>query len=80
MVVEETLDVAHTMAEADEVVDAVVAVGAVGDNQPRQNWPPDSHMITLTDGTQIEFHSSFSFPPRHAYMEMKPQDKKTLGR
>jgi len=34
----------------------------------------DSRMITLTDGTQIEYHASFSFP-RHVFMKMKQEDK-----
>jgi hypothetical protein len=36
-------------------------------------------MITLTDGSQIEYHTSFSFP-RHVYMKFKPEDKETLRR
>ena len=39
----------------------------------------DSRMITLTDGSQIEYHASFSFP-RHVYMKFKPEDKETLRR
>jgi hypothetical protein len=36
-------------------------------------------MITLTDGTQIEYHASFNFP-RHIYMKMKQEDKDALKR
>ena len=36
-------------------------------------------MITLTDGTQIEYHASFNFP-RHVYLKMKQEDKDTLKR
>ena len=36
-------------------------------------------MITLTDGSQIEYHASFSFP-RHIHMKFKPEDKETLRR
>ncbi|KAI2502911.1 hypothetical protein MHU86_11580 [Fragilaria crotonensis] len=39
----------------------------------------DSRMITLTDGTQIEYHASFNFP-RHTYLKMKQEDKDTLKR
>ncbi|KAI2502013.1 Reverse transcriptase (RNA-dependent DNA polymerase) [Fragilaria crotonensis] len=39
----------------------------------------DSRMITLTDGTQIEYHASFNFP-RHVYMKMKQEDRDTLKR
>jgi hypothetical protein len=34
----------------------------------------DSRMITLTDGTQIEYHASFNFP-RHIYLKMKQEDQ-----
>jgi uncharacterized protein YlxW (UPF0749 family) len=36
-------------------------------------------MITLTDGSQIEYHASFNFP-RHVYLKMKQEDKDTLKR
>jgi hypothetical protein len=36
-------------------------------------------MITLTDGTQIEYHASFNFP-RHVYLKMKQEDRDTLKR
>ena len=39
----------------------------------------DSKMITLTDGTQIEYHASFNFP-RHVYLKMKQEDRDTLKR
>jgi hypothetical protein len=39
----------------------------------------DSRMITLTDGTQIEYHASFNFP-RHTYLKMKQEDRDTLKR
>ncbi|KAI2507357.1 hypothetical protein MHU86_7077 [Fragilaria crotonensis] len=39
----------------------------------------DSRMITLTDGTQIEYHASFNFPG-HVYMKMKQEDRDTLKR
>ena len=44
----------------------------------RQNRT-DSRMITLTDGTQIEYHASFNFP-RHTYLKMKQEDRDTLKR
>jgi hypothetical protein len=40
---------------------------------PRQTRT-DSRMITLTDGTQVEYHSSFNFP-RHVYLKMKQEDR-----
>ncbi|KAI2500086.1 Reverse transcriptase (RNA-dependent DNA polymerase) [Fragilaria crotonensis] len=46
--------------------------------QPRQTRS-DSRFITLTDGTQIEYHASFSFP-RHVYMKFKQEDKDMLRR
>ena len=46
--------------------------------QPRQSRT-DSRIITLTNGSQIEFHASFSFP-RHVYIKFKPEDKETLRR
>ena len=36
-------------------------------------------MITLTDGSQIEYHAPFSFP-RHVYLKFKNEDKETLRR
>ena len=39
----------------------------------------DSRMITLTDGTQIEYHASFNFP-RHIYLKMRQEDRDTLKR
>ena len=39
----------------------------------------DSRMITLTDGTQIEYHASFNFP-RNVYLKMKQEDRDTLKR
>ena len=39
----------------------------------------DSRMITLTDGSQIEYHASFNFP-RHTYLKMKQEDRETLKR
>jgi hypothetical protein len=36
-------------------------------------------MITLTDGSQIEYHASFNFP-RHVYMKMKQEDRDILKR
>jgi hypothetical protein len=39
----------------------------------------DSRSITLTDGSQVEYHASFSFP-RHVYLKFKPEDKETLCR
>ena len=39
----------------------------------------DSRMITLTDGSQIEYHASFNFP-RHVYLKMKQEDRDTLKR
>jgi hypothetical protein len=36
-------------------------------------------MITLTDGTQIEYHASFNFP-RHMYLKMKQEYRDTLKR
>jgi polyhydroxyalkanoate synthesis regulator phasin len=39
----------------------------------------DSRMITLTDGSQIKYHASFTFP-RHIYLKMKQEDRETLKR
>ena len=39
----------------------------------------DSRIITLTDGFQVEYHPSFSFPC-HIFMKFKPEDKETLRR
>jgi hypothetical protein len=39
----------------------------------------DSRIITLTDGTQIEYHPSFNFP-RHVFMKMRQEDRDTLRR
>ena len=39
----------------------------------------DSRMITLTDGTQVEYHASFNFP-RHVYLKMKQEDRDMLKR
>jgi hypothetical protein len=36
-------------------------------------------MITLTDGSQIEYHALFNFP-RHTYLKMKQEDRDTLKR
>jgi hypothetical protein len=36
-------------------------------------------MITLTDGSQVEYHASFNFP-RHTYLKMKQEDRDTLKR
>ena len=44
--------------------------------QPRQSRT-DCRIITLTDGTQVEYHASFTFP-RHVYMKFKLEDKETL--
>ena len=52
--------------------------GAGRNGRPRQTRS-DSRVITLTDGSQIEYHASFSFP-RHVYMKFKPEDKETLRR
>jgi hypothetical protein len=45
-------------------------------NQRTRN---DSRIITLTDGSQVEYHASFSFL-RHVYLKFKPDDKETLCR
>ncbi len=50
--------------------------GRGGRGQPRQTRT-DSRMITLTDGSQIEYHASFSFP-RHVFLKMKQEDKDML--
>lgn len=39
----------------------------------------DSQMITSTDGSQIEYHTSFTFP-RLLFLKMKQGDKDTLRR
>jgi hypothetical protein len=39
----------------------------------------DSRMISLTDGTQVEYHASFNFP-RHVYLKMKQEDREVLKR
>lgn len=44
-----------------------------------QRTRSDSRMITLTDGSQIEYQASFSFP-RHVYQKFKPEDKEKLRR
>ena len=44
-----------------------------------QQTRTDSRMITLTDGSQIEYHASFNFP-RHTYLKMKQEDRDTLKR
>jgi hypothetical protein len=65
--------------------DAVASVGGGrgGRNKGRGALPrqtrTDSRMITLTDGSQIEYHASFNFP-RHVYLKMKQEDKDTLKR
>jgi hypothetical protein len=43
--------------------------GRGGRGTPRQTRTADSRTITLTDGTQIEYHASFNFP-RHIFMKM----------
>ena len=50
-----------------------------GGNRGTSRSRTDSKMITLTDGTQIEYHASFNFP-RHVYLKMKQEDKDTLKR
>jgi hypothetical protein len=49
--------------------------GGRGPRQTRTN----SRIISLTDGQQIEYDASFSFP-RHIYLKMKPEDKETMRR
>ena len=49
-----------------------------GRGTPRQTRT-DSRTITLTDGTQKEYHVFFYFP-RHIFMKMRPEDKETLWR
>ncbi len=53
--------------------------GRGGRGTPRQTRTADSRTITLTDGTQIEYHASFNFP-RHIFMKMRPEDKETSRR
>lgn len=50
--------------------------GHSGHGPPRKTRT-DSRFITLTDGTQIEYHASFNFP-RHVFAKMRPEDKETL--
>jgi hypothetical protein len=53
--------------------------GAGRAGRGNQRTRTDSRMITLMDGSQIEYHASFSFP-RHVYLKFKPEDKETLRR
>ena len=53
--------------------------GRGGRGQNLRQSRTDSRMITLTDGSQIEYHPSFSFP-RHVFLKMKQEDKDTLRR
>ena len=52
--------------------------GRGGRNTPGKTRT-DSRTITLTDGSQIEYHALFNFP-RHVYVKMKQEDKDTLRR
>ena len=45
----------------------------------QQRIRTDSRMITLTDGSQVEYHASFNFP-RHIFLKMKQEDKDALRR
>lgn len=36
-------------------------------------------MIALTDGSQFEYHPTFSFP-RHVFLKFKQEDKEMLRR
>ena len=53
--------------------------GGRGSRSGARQTRTDSRMITLTDGTQIEYHASFNFP-RNVYLKMKPEDRETLKR
>ena len=55
--------------EADDKVD---------EDEARQTRT-DSRMITLTNGSQIDYHASFDLP-RHTYSKMKREDRDTLKR
>ena len=53
--------------------------GKHGGRGNRGKTRTDSRMITLTDGSQIEYHASFNFP-KHVYLKMKQEDCDTLKR
>jgi hypothetical protein len=53
--------------------------GGRGNRGSARQTRSDSRMITLTDGTQIEYPASFNFP-RHVYLKMKQEDRDTLKR
>ena len=53
--------------------------GRGGTRATNRQTRTDSRMITLTDGTQVEYHASFNFP-RHVYLKMKQEDRDTLKR
>ena len=50
-----------------------------GGNRGTNRTRTDSRMITLTDGSQIEYHASFNFP-KQVYLKMKQEDRDTLKR
>ena len=52
--------------------------GGRGNRGTSRTWT-DSRMITLTDGSQIEYHASFNFRS-HVYLKMKQEDRDTLKR
>ena len=54
-------------------------LGRGGNRGAGRQTRTDSRMITLTDGTQVEYHASFNFP-RHVYLKMKQEDRDTLKR
>ena len=53
--------------------------GSGGSRTTGRRTRTDSRMITLTDGTQVQYHASFNFP-RHVYLKMKQEDRDTLKR
>lgn len=56
-----------------QILDEVAEVEDGGRSGARQTRS-DSCMITLTDGSQIEYQASLSFP-RHIYLKMKQDDR-----
>jgi hypothetical protein len=53
--------------------------GGRGNRGNARQTRTDSRMITLTDGSQIEYHASFNFP-RNIYLKMKQEDRDALKR
>ena len=54
--------VPEDVAADDEAVEVDVTAGRSGNHRGNTRTHTDSRMITLTDGTQIEYDASFHFP------------------